>query len=138
MITLDTGFLGRGCGALLLAATLVTQGLAQDTAVHKAETASGGVDALMQQGEALYGVHCGACHQPNGQGLAGAFPPLAESDYLMKDRTRAIATVIQGLSVVKGSMKCKLRKAPYIVGQSNDARQFDVIGHETDDTSKFG
>ena len=43
-------------------------------------------------------THCGACHQPNGQGLAGAFPPLAESDYLMKDRTRAIVNLTQLVS----------------------------------------
>lgn len=32
---------------------------------------------LMAQGESLYGTHCGACHQPTGQGLPNAFPPLA-------------------------------------------------------------
>jgi len=69
-----------------------------DTAVHKAETATGDMATLMASGEGLYGTHCGACHQPNGQGLAGAFPPLAKSDYLMEDRTRAIATVIEGRS----------------------------------------
>ncbi|MGB5491837.1 MAG: cytochrome D1 domain-containing protein, partial [Woeseiaceae bacterium] len=52
----------------------------------------------MADGQGLYNTHCAACHQPTGQGLAGAFPPLAKSDYLMKDRSRAIATVVQGRS----------------------------------------
>jgi mono/diheme cytochrome c family protein len=33
--------------------------------------------ALGQSGQALYGQYCAACHQANGQGLPGAFPPLA-------------------------------------------------------------
>jgi nitrite reductase (NO-forming)/hydroxylamine reductase len=84
----------------MLAASLVapTQLFAQDTAVHKAEAASGQLAELMAAGKASYDTNCGACHQPGGQGLAGAFPPLAKSDYLMKDRARAIATVVQGRS----------------------------------------
>ncbi|GAB5602265.1 cytochrome C-552 [Thermus sp. FJN-A] len=33
--------------------------------------------ALGQGGQALYGQYCSSCHQANGQGLPGAFPPLA-------------------------------------------------------------
>ena len=29
-------------------------------------------------GEEVYGVNCASCHQPAGQGIPGAFPPLAE------------------------------------------------------------
>ena len=100
MITLGTFKpAGRWC-ALALAASLAVPGqlLAQDAAVHEAETAAGDVAKLMEQGGALYNTHCGACHQPTGQGLPGAFPPLAESDYLMQSRTRAIETVIKGLT----------------------------------------
>lgn len=84
----------------MLAASLVapTQLFAQDAAVHKAEAATGQMAELMAAGKASYDTNCGACHQPGGQGLAGAFPPLAKSDYLMKDRARAIATVVQGRS----------------------------------------
>ncbi|MEO7190743.1 MAG: copper-containing nitrite reductase [Vicinamibacterales bacterium] len=41
---------------------------------------------------------CAACHQPNGQGLDAAFPPLAGSDYLNADKTRAIGIVLRGLT----------------------------------------
>ncbi len=50
------------------------------------------------RGQRLYASTCLACHQPNGQGIAGAFPPLAGSDYLNADKRRAISTVLHGLS----------------------------------------
>ncbi|MGD9598215.1 MAG: cytochrome D1 domain-containing protein [Steroidobacteraceae bacterium] len=51
-----------------------------------------------KSGEQVYAENCAACHQPNGKGLAGAFPPLAGSDWL-KGRTPAqvAATVLTGL-----------------------------------------
>ena len=100
MTTLGITTTGPRLRVLALTASLILSGqvFAQDAAVHEAETAAGDMTTLMASGEGLYGTHCGACHQPNGQGLGGAFPPLAKSDYLMKDRTRAIATVIEGRS----------------------------------------
>lgn len=49
-------------------------------------------------GKRTYDQNCLACHQPNGQGIAGAFPPLAGSDYLLANPTRAIDVVLSGLS----------------------------------------
>ena len=39
-----------------------------------------------------------ACHQPNGGGITGAFPPLAGSDYLLSNPSRAIDILLKGLS----------------------------------------
>ncbi len=36
----------------------------------------------LEAGQAAYLANCAACHQPDGKGLAGAFPPLAGSDFL--------------------------------------------------------
>jgi cytochrome c oxidase subunit 2 len=36
-------------------------------------------DELMAAGQEVYTKQCAACHQPNGQGLPPAFPPLAGS-----------------------------------------------------------
>ncbi|HKD23110.1 MAG TPA: copper-containing nitrite reductase [Rhizomicrobium sp.] len=47
-------------------------------------------------GEAVFKTNCMACHQETGQGIPGAFPPLAKSDYLNSDMMRAIKTVIGG------------------------------------------
>ncbi len=49
-------------------------------------------------GERVFAQNCAACHQPNGRGIAGAFPPLAASDYLNRDTRRAVRAVLHGLS----------------------------------------
>ncbi len=57
-------------------------------------------------GRNIYTQSCAACHQPDGKGISGAFPPLANSDWLNKDAKRAIGVVKNGLSgpiVVNGS-----------------------------------
>ena len=36
----------------------------------------------LEAGQAAYLANCAACHQPDGKGLVGAFPPLAGSDFL--------------------------------------------------------
>lgn len=51
---------------------------------------------IMEKGNRLYNANCMACHQSEGQGLSNIFPPLAKSDYLMADRTRAIQQVLEG------------------------------------------
>ena len=45
----------------------------------------------------MFNQTCFACHQANGQGLPGVFPPLAKSDFLMADPERAIGIVLHGL-----------------------------------------
>jgi len=59
----------------------------------------------MERGKEIYNQLCIACHQVNGEGIPGAFPPLAKSDYLLKDITRGIRAVkygLQGEIVVNG------------------------------------
>jgi nitrite reductase (NO-forming) len=51
----------------------------------------------ISQGENIYKTNCVACHQPNGQGIPSAFPPLAKSDFLNADKVRVIKTVTGGL-----------------------------------------
>ncbi|MGO4998444.1 copper-containing nitrite reductase [Oceanisphaera sp. W20_SRM_FM3] len=56
----------------------------------------------MLYGKRVYEANCQACHQADGKGIPGAFPPLAKSDFLNEDTTRAIDVVIHGL---KGPIK---------------------------------
>jgi len=49
-------------------------------------------------GQRVYQTYCMGCHQAEGQGIAGTFPPLAKSDFLMADTGRAIETVLNGLT----------------------------------------
>ena len=55
-------------------------------------------DQLIARGTQVYAANCAACHQLAGQGIPGAFPPLASSDYLMANKDRAIGVVINGLT----------------------------------------
>jgi nitrite reductase (NO-forming) len=48
-----------------------------------------------ESGEAIYKRTCLVCHQPNGEGVPGTFPPLAKSDFLI-DRENTISQVING------------------------------------------
>ena len=74
------------------------QSQASDTAVHKAEVAVASAGELMEKGKAVYLANCAACHQPDGTGLKGAFPPLAGSDYLQGDRKQVMTAALFGLS----------------------------------------
>ena len=47
-------------------------------------------------GQRVFSTLCAACHQPGGQGIPDRFPPLAGSDFLNSDKSRAIKTVING------------------------------------------
>lgn len=54
------------------------------------------IEERIARGKQIYNTSCFACHQMDGQGLPGAFPPLAKSDYL-NNKTKAISAVIHGL-----------------------------------------
>jgi len=57
----------------------------------------------MEAGKEVYmkaaagGGMCFTCHQPNGEGLAGQFPPLAGSDWVLGDKERLIKISMYGL-----------------------------------------
>ena len=52
----------------------------------------------VERGKKVFLTACFACHQPDGKGLPGIFPPLAGSDFLKADKERAIRIPIKGLS----------------------------------------
>jgi len=51
----------------------------------------------IQLGEVVYKQNCAACHQPDGSGVKGAFPPLAKADYVNQQTAKAIHAVVNGL-----------------------------------------
>ncbi len=53
--------------------------------------------AAMKKGASGYSV-CGGCHQGNGAGIPGQFPPLAKSDYVTGGTERLIRIVQHGLT----------------------------------------
>ncbi len=51
----------------------------------------------IQLGQTIYTQVCQACHQADGNGIPGAFPPLAESDWINGNVNQTIAAVVKGL-----------------------------------------
>jgi nitrite reductase (NO-forming) len=86
---LDSVYLGDRSAANLNAVTAATAAAASGTLT---------LDDQVKAGQALFAGTCSVCHQANGAGLPGVFPPLAKSDYLVPDPKRAIGVVLHGLS----------------------------------------
>ncbi|HXH02624.1 MAG TPA: cytochrome c oxidase subunit II [Candidatus Competibacteraceae bacterium] len=71
----------------------------QKSAKSAAATAAGrdwSRDELLAKGQQVYGQHCAACHQPNGQGIPGAFPAIAGSPVAKGPVAEHIKTVLDG------------------------------------------
>lgn len=49
------------------------------------------------EGSILYKTYCAGCHQGDGKGDGGRFPPLAASDYVSGDKSRLIDIILNGL-----------------------------------------
>lgn len=75
--------------ALVGPATVVAQVKAPDPATMKVSATSGAQ---------LYSMTCAACHQANGAGLPGQYPPLAPSEFATGDDQRLIHIVLRGLT----------------------------------------
>lgn len=68
------------------------------TATRAAASGKLTVEDQILAGKALFAGTCSVCHQANGAGLPGVFPPLAKSDWLAADPKRAISAVLHGLT----------------------------------------
>lgn len=55
-----------------------------------------GMDELMAKGEQVYAAACAACHQPNGQGIPGAFAALDGSALVNGPVGEHVAIVVKG------------------------------------------
>ncbi|MBT9484462.1 cytochrome c [Sediminibacterium sp.] len=49
-------------------------------------------------GKTVYTNNCMNCHMEDGKGLAGAFPPIAKSDYLKRSPKDLISVILKGQS----------------------------------------
>ncbi|HMB91923.1 MAG TPA: cytochrome c [Rhodothermales bacterium] len=48
-------------------------------------------------GEKIYVSRCMSCHQTNGQGINGVFPPLDGTDWVVGDKGRIVRIVLHGM-----------------------------------------
>jgi len=70
------------------------------------EVVAAKIDPLVL-GKKQYNLACVTCHMPNGLGLPGIYPPLAESEWVVGSEERLIAIVVHGLKgpiTVKGNV----------------------------------
>ena len=86
---LDAVYLGDRAGPNLAAVTKATEAAATGTLT---------LEEQVKAGQQLFAGTCSVCHQADGAGLAGVFPPRAKSDFLAADVKRAANVVLKGLS----------------------------------------
>jgi mono/diheme cytochrome c family protein len=68
------------------------------------EEAAGGANAI--DGKQVFGGKCAACHQATGTGIAGVFPPLAGSEWVLGDEKVLASILLHGITgslTVKGT-----------------------------------
>ncbi|WP_372755492.1 cytochrome c [Mariniflexile sp.] len=82
------------------------------------------------RGEEIYTDFCVSCHLPNGKGVERVYPPLANSDYLKKNREASIKAIKYGLegSITVNGKKYNSSMAP--MGLSDD-EVADVMNYIT-------
>ncbi len=61
---------------------------------QKTASAANTGGAALPDGAELFNTHCVACHQTNGEGLPGAFPPLKGSPVVQGDDLKVYITII--------------------------------------------
>ena len=59
---------------------------------------SGSLLHAAPDGKELFKQNCSMCHGAEGLGMAGVFPPLAKSDFIVNYRTKALKAPMEGLS----------------------------------------
>ena len=85
--------------ALLLAGALAgcAKGGSQSSAAASASAAAANNPASASDGGAVYVANCSSCHQTDGKGTPGAFPPLAGNPTVTGNPIAVIAIVKNGL-----------------------------------------
>lgn len=97
------------------------------TNATNAEKAGGsGAAAAGPDGSALYATYCQSCHQPNGEGLPGAFPPLKGSAIVNNDDPAIHLSII--LNGYEGRVKEGYPPMPAVGTMNNlSAAEISVI-----------
>lgn len=49
-------------------------------------------------GEEIYNTRCMSCHQQNGKGVPGTFPPLTDTEWVNGDKGRLIRLLLNGIT----------------------------------------
>ena len=102
-------------------------GAAGGGAAAGAGTGAGGAAS----GAALYRTSCASCHQSNGQGVEGAFPPLADDPVVTaEDPTRHVQIILFGLQGEPIGGVDYTTPMPAWADQLSDEEVAAVVNHE--------
>ena len=52
--------------------------------------------SMMAQGKSIYNKYCLVCHQVQGEGVPGLYPPISETEWVSGDKERLITIVLEG------------------------------------------
>ena len=92
---------------------------------------SGAVAQPAASGQAIYNKTCITCHQANGEGLPGAFPPLKGNDVVNDgDATQHVHVVLHGLQGVRVGGVVYGGVMPPFAAALNDTEVADIIDYE--------
>lgn len=72
---------------------------AQDELATEKETQVSDIPiAVLEHGEDIYKKHCLACHQTNGSGNPGMYPPLDNTEMVNGEKEELIKVILNGLT----------------------------------------
>lgn len=97
----STLFVGIACFGLLAGMLPATPPAASETAFLPAHR----VLLPDADGEKVYNSRCMSCHQMDGKGIPGVFPPLNESEFVVGSPQRLVRIILHGMmgeTTVKG------------------------------------
>jgi cytochrome c oxidase cbb3-type subunit 2 len=107
------------------------------TAPVGAAALAGGYD--LAKGASLYTANCSACHQANGEGLPGAFPPLKGNVAVNDDdATTHIHVVLRGLQAARVGGVVYGATMPPFAAMLSDADVADIIDYERSSWGNHG
>jgi mono/diheme cytochrome c family protein len=87
----------------------------------------------------LYIAKCSACHQANGEGLPGVFPPLKGSGVVNKDdAARHIQVVLNGMQNARAGGVVYSTAMPPFAGTLSDPEIADIIDYERSSWGNHG
>jgi mono/diheme cytochrome c family protein len=87
----------------------------------------------------LYLANCSACHQANGEGMPGVFPPLKGSGVVNKvDGAKHIQVVLNGMQGARAGGVVYSTPMPPFSGRLSDAEIADLINYERSDWGNHG
>jgi len=97
---------------------------------YAAEYASAS-DHDLGRGQTLYSTYCAACHQADGEGVAGAFPPLKGSGVVNRaDAAKHIDIVLGGLQGARVSGVTYANPMPAFGATLSDADIAAIVDYE--------